>query len=375
MKKSSEELEALRQLSSFQFNDQCRDFLLSKPFNWTAIYNQAKLEGLAGICFFNLQHHSLQNHIPENIFLSFKNWYYQNMINYMLCEKTLKKIMFACSVPTIVMRGMSLTKRIYNHAGIRSFSDIDILVQPADFTSFTDTLKKLGYTPYSQYGSLFQNQGIFIDVHTDVFGISRIDSRKFLVTFDHRDLWEMAETLEFADFSCRILSVEHEILLSCYHTMKHSFLKRIWLIDIAKLFLHAHKEFDWNHFIEQARCANLNIPVYYVLSYVNHWVSDIIPRQVLQHLKTFTETRIQQRLYGQVVQHRKSFPFAELFFVSQIDKLSQKLKYLYEVAFPKPTVRQQIFQPYFLPALKFLFFPMRIFQIFKLLFKFAAINI
>jgi hypothetical protein len=42
---------------------------------------------------------------------------------------------------------------------------------------------------------------------------------------------------------------------------------------------------------------------------------------------------------------------------------------LYEVAFPKPAVRQQLFKFYSIPCLKIIFFPIRLLQILGILGK------
>lgn len=370
------ESKLLQELSTLQLQPQKLSALISfieRSFpDWSILYNLSIKEGLTGLIFNNLRNFQLTGRIPETACNLFRKNYFDNMFCYLRCEKAILELLNSTTTPMIFMRGITLTNRIYNSAGVRPFSDIDILIRQQDQEIFLGTLKSIGYIPFPMYPNVLEKNGIIIDLHTDTFGSSRIQSRSELISLDEEHLWNSAINMTIGDRNIRILSPEYELLIGGYHVMKHSFLKLIWLLDIAT-FLKKQPDFNWQYYIELSANYNLNMAGYYVLNYVKRYTGVNIPHSVLSRLRNFNENKIIYRIYKNIITTRKSIPVAELFFVGQFKQLSAKIRFLTESAFPASRVRKQIFPVYKFPVVKILFFPLRILQIFRLIFRIALL--
>jgi len=335
----------------------------SPSVNWDRFYHLAKKEGLAGLCHRIALTTSFQQHIPPQVFALLQNSYYQNFVNYLMCEKAVMELLSIIHCPLIFMRGISAIYRLYESPGMRGFSDIDMLTKTRDFENVAQTLLKAGYSTYQDYDHLFHKNGIFIDLHSDVIGISRIKARIYISTLDHEDLWRTSKPVNISGLSLNILSAEYEILILCYHFMKHSFLKLIWLVDIAKLITNT--KIDWSEFIKLAAITRMNFSSYYGLQYVNQWAGEVVPPFVLEELHQFKSSSLQQRIIRKMQQKRTPAPFAELLFSLQLPEKIRRFQYLLEAAFPSGQVRKQIFRPYAFTILKVFFFPFRFIQLMK----------
>ncbi len=332
--------------------------------DWNSVANRIISEGLAGICYEVLLKE--KRDVPEWLEQLFRFHYYDNVARFIQCEKSLCNLLNSVKVPMVLLKGLALIPRFYGSAGLRSFSDIDILIRSADNMRFNKQLKRTGYQRDENSLDLYTDDGMILDVHTDLFGTARIQSRKLAVKMSPEIPWTRTRYFTFAGKNVLCLEPELEILFLCYHMVKHSFLKLIWAVDIAKIFLTFQNKFRWNYFARLSAESNLNVFSYYGLHFVNEIVKGLVPEAILGELLSFQPNALQTSMYRAATQGHKVHQFAELFFISSIHSNERKLAFIKEVAFPAAQVKKQIFRGYKFPLLKIVFYPMRVFQILRI---------
>jgi len=332
-----------------------------KYFDWNRIANRAVSEGLAGLCYEVLPRE--KRDIPGWLEQLFRFHYYENVARYIRCEKSLSKLMDSVNVPMVVLKGMALVPRFYGFSGVRGFSDIDVLIRSTDKSRFKNQLKNTNYIKDDSDQNLYHDDGVILDIHTDLFGTARIQSRKLAVKMNAEIPWSKTRNFSIAQKKGLCFEPELEILFLCYHMVKHSFLKLIWTVDIAKIILTYKNKFRWDYFVELSAESNLNVFSYYGLHFTNEIVRGLVPGEILGQLRTFQSNALQTSMYNAVMQGQKVHQFAELFFLSSIQSANRKLAFIKEVAFPAASVKKQILCGYKLSLLKIGFYPIRVFQI------------
>lgn len=338
--------------------------LQQKYIDWNRIANRAISEGLAGVCYEVLLRGKRE--IPDWLEQLFRFHYYENVARYMRCEKSLCNLLEKTTVPVVLLKGMALVPRFYESPGLRGFSDIDILIRPHDRYRFENQLKNTNYTVEDSGDNMYHDDGVILDIHGDLFGMSRIQSRKLAVAMNAELPWTKTRHFSIAQKDVLCFEPELEILFLCYHMVKHSFLKLIWAVDIAKIILTHKNKFRWDYFAELSRDSNLNVFSYYGLHFANEIVRGLVPGDKLEQLKTFQPSALQASMYRAAVQGHKVQQFAELFFLSSIQSANKKLAFLREVAFPAASVKKQIVRGYNFSLVKLIFYPLRVFQIFRI---------
>lgn len=162
-------------------------------------------------------------------------------------------------VPLLAFKGPVLSQQLYGHPGLRSFSDLDVIVAPRDADAGEALLRRLGYRdsmPMSDAErrtnrrfageALFTNDGngVLVDFHT------LFSNRQFPIRLSFDDVWNRRATVAgipaFGDVDL--------VLLTCSHAAKHLWHKLEYLAQIAAL---ARMPLDWTEVERRAREARV----------------------------------------------------------------------------------------------------------------------
>jgi hypothetical protein len=211
-------------------------------------------------------------------------------------------------VPVIVLKGVALCEGVYPHLGIRTFGDMDLLIQRPDLTRVSRILMELGFQPgflslrpggedFIAH-TLFEKPGlkpIIVEPHWSLGPpYPNIDGINYLP-----GLWERAVKATVAGVDTLVLSPEDFLLHLCLHLFKHR-LGPFWLVSACDIteFVHCYqKSLDWQAFLQRARDWKVVLPTHFSLAKTAELFQPPIPRLVLNTLMSHQPSRRERFLF------------------------------------------------------------------------------
>lgn len=138
------------------------------------------LESHLSAFFYPLRKEDASENIPDSISKIALKCYYDNIGRNTLLLNALKEIAQACSdsgIRLIPLKGAELLLNEYENIGLRQLSDLDVLIQKSDLSTFRELMRALGYketlmlprraavlidhpSPY-----LYVRKGLHVDLH------------------------------------------------------------------------------------------------------------------------------------------------------------------------------------------------------------------
>lgn len=150
----------------------------------------------------------------------------------------------------LILKGLAYSHILYDGHYVRPYSDIDIFIDRSDYQQVSTLLKSLGYQRYmSRQGQFVSFQNSFfddevpqtvIDVHWQIN--NRIEFHRY---FPFKSLYASAVCIDTGHMKFRTLNDIDSFILACfhYHAHRHEHKKRIWLYDLALLWMKMnHKQ-------------------------------------------------------------------------------------------------------------------------------------
>jgi len=151
-------------------------------------------------------------------------------------------------------KGPLLALNAYGNVARRQFTDLDILVSPADVTRCRDLLTSRGYMPVSaeeplnsghlhahrELQLLDEPANVRVEFHWRVAPHWQLP-RGFAVEFE--PLWQRAETVTVSGTEMRNLAPDDLLLILCVHATSHQWFRLQMVADVAWL-LHARRDLD-----------------------------------------------------------------------------------------------------------------------------------
>jgi hypothetical protein len=132
----------------------------------------------------------------------------------------------AAGVEPLLIKGLA-SALPYAEMALRPCTDIDLCVRPEQLPTAQSALR----------GS---NLSVLIDLHA---GIPDLPDREWIEVFDR------SRTFSLRDVEPRIPGAEDHLRLLCYHFVRHSGCRPLWLCDIAAAMEALPDDFDWDYFL------------------------------------------------------------------------------------------------------------------------------
>ena len=201
----------------------------------TQLIQENKLEGL----FFKYYPHLLD----QTLITQFKTrWKQQWMINFLYLEE-LTALLQLCKqhkINPIVLKGAALLSDIYFDYGSRHLSDIDLLVNHADWPSLKQILQQFDY---------HQVKEDKWEGNEHKFSVSKLKRGTELVIEVHSQLFYHCTLPPMTTFTIdNIPRLNHEwfLLHMCGHyAFQHTFLKLYWAFDLHLFIIKYQAEINW----------------------------------------------------------------------------------------------------------------------------------
>lgn len=238
-------------------------------FDWQEFLRLAEHHGVLPLIARNLITHA--RGLPPDIEQSLQSAYTANLRRSMWFAAELLRItryFEQRGLRTLPYKGPVLAQSAYGDLGLRSFSDLDLLVSPADFTHAKQALAELGYRPSQELAPAVERLWLrtgyersfdgaagknlvelqwnllphfyAVDAGVAEFQFDDLRKRAGRITFGVTQAPSNAEanaqprvpTAVQTDVPC--LSPEDSLLVLCLHAAKHLWTRLIWVSDIAE---------------------------------------------------------------------------------------------------------------------------------------------
>ncbi len=218
--------------------------ILSEGVDWSYVRDTAVRHGIIPLLYKRLKR-DMGNLVPNEVIFDFKSLFLSNYVhNYRSTERLLQILdnFNNSGIEAIPFKGPALAVQVHGDIGMRSFSDLDILINDKDFEKMYDKLIKIGYIPLYPIDSktkkylamigkdlTFLGNGQHLDVHW------KLTERFLSVSFDMDLLWQRSDLISFNQRDIRIISQEDTVIQLCVHATKHFWGELKWLADIIHL--------------------------------------------------------------------------------------------------------------------------------------------
>jgi hypothetical protein len=247
------------------------DAFLLKITDWAAFSKKIFQNGLAPLVYNTLKKIPNKDKIPEHVFNNFKKAYINILFKNKLKIKDFNAItrqLNEMNIDFIPLKGMIMIQDIYGDLGLRSMSDIDMLVRKEDVEKCKNIFLKSNWEIFDDPAESEYIAQVSETHHpyTFTFGYTKIELHKHLhpslysYQINMDDYWERAHKIDFQGVSAFNFALLDFILYLCIHQHKHltaeSSVSMKHFCDIAEVFRKHEHEIIWNTLLE--RCIQYN---------------------------------------------------------------------------------------------------------------------
>jgi Uncharacterised nucleotidyltransferase len=226
---------------------------LSK-LDWSEFLRLAEHHGVLPLAARNLIEHA--RGLPPEIERSLRSAYDANLQRSLWFTAELARIMQHFEhrqLRAVPYKGPLLAQSVYHDVGLRSFSDLDFLISPADFDRAKQALAEIGYRPSAHFTPAVERFWLrkgYERSFDSAVGPNLVELQWALLPhFYAADLHSddlRSDDLRVEDLLARAgrtavggcevpcLSPEDSLLVLCLHAAKHLWMRLIWLADIAE---------------------------------------------------------------------------------------------------------------------------------------------
>ena len=245
-------------------------------------------------------------------------------------------------VRVVVLRGLALAEYLYPRVDLRVQSDLDLLVKRDAMARALQRLRGLGFTPINDWQPHLLGRGsVLIDLHDEPLGADRIRSWRLLTPLDGDTFFAHAVPSTIAGSPAWLVTDRLQLPWLCFHALKHSFERMVWLWDIALLADRISREDGWEPVVTQIEALGLARPCYFSLRYAAARLGAAVPDRVLAVLRPAMDWR-ERALLRRHLDHEQIPFLAERIFARMIPSLPDRIGFWRETVVPRREVREQI---------------------------------
>ena len=250
----------------------------------------------------------------------------------------------AHDVPAIPFKGPVLAETVYGDLALREFSDLDILVCPADVLRAKAALKSLGYAPNVQLSEAEERACLASGYEYTFDGPAGknlleiqwgIVPRFYAVDFDCGAFFERSQTASIGGRRVRTISPEDLLVTLCVHAAKHAWIRLCWLRDLAGVL--ASQAFNWDIVEQRARDLGIQRILGVSLLLAHRLLAAAVPDSLRE---SWQGSREIDSLCKEIAQH---MPGAEQYSTESIEyfrlmlrlreRLSDKVRFAFRLTF------------------------------------------
>lgn len=242
-------------------------------------------------------------------------------------------------IPTLLLKGPSLTIRYYKDCGARPMSDIDVLIPRERAEAGIAVLQANGWKPefeeYLEYNLRYGRSMMFFNSDGFEFDLHWYPFFESLVNGNGADFWGKAVPLDFNGFPALAFCPADDLLHTIIHGVKWNPEPPIrWVADAMAILRNDEHAIDWQRFSEQVKKFKVVLKTKEAFNYLKLTFNAPIPDNVLQFLNSAPLTLSEKRICKFDKKNPDTIP----------DSFSGKLYHLFVVYLRQSNRRTQIGQ-------------------------------
>jgi hypothetical protein len=316
---------------------------------WESVKALAEVEGVVGLLYYHLKALDLLSSLPEPFTRQIEASYQKTKRHTLAIideAKKLSKGFEEARIRVVALQGLSILS-VYGDPGLRELGDADLMVKPGHKQRLKMLLWESGYRmPAFMYSDLLYKDGIWLDIHTHILNLERIQSRSYLFPEDLTPMWERA--IPFSDQSGSLLRLNpyDNFIALAAHALKHSYSRLIWLSDMHESLLQwGNKLNGLEGIVDRARFWRQEKVVLYALILMESIFELKVPFRVKSELGIQRLNIIEKHLLRLKLRGFSSNELCIGLWLCNIKGVGKKFKFIKETLFPKDEVMAQIFNP------------------------------
>ncbi|MDX8388080.1 MAG: nucleotidyltransferase family protein [Ghiorsea sp.] len=244
-------------------------------------------------------------------------------------------------IPVVNMRGLALAECYGEQIIYRPQSDIDLLFHESNILMAKQALGSAGFQPSHAYPNIFVRGNIQLDTHVDPLGIERIKAWQHLTPLRAQGFFDESSNQDFFGEEAALVAPTLMLPYLCFHALKHSFERFVWLYDIALMSKQIEQLGLWDELLEHVQKYTLERPCFFALSYAKEHLGAPVPSDIIKAIKP-SMGFIEKRLFRRHMKHQVIPFLAERLFSRMQPSFKHRLEFWRETIYPSYKVRKQM---------------------------------
>lgn len=234
----------------------------AENIDWNKLIELAFLHQVAPLLYYPLKRY-LPKQIPQPILDAFDIYYQKHKSKNELLTQELLEILQALDEKKIIavpFKGPLIAHQLYGDTALRSFRDLDFLIQEADISSVIEILKIRNYHVHYDL-SVKQQKAFWQYAGQDIF--HRQDKKisvephwafaptTLAIDICYAELFQRIERKNLKNVPIYSFTPEDTLIILCIHGSKELWGRLKWICDIAE-FINAYPRLHWQTVLTRA---------------------------------------------------------------------------------------------------------------------------
>lgn len=370
---------------------------LAQPLDWSYIFKIARQNCVLPLVSWNLTR-KFQELLSPEIKNRFDEYFQKHTrSNMFLTSKLIEviKLFKSNNIPVLPFKGPLLTMQFYGNIALRSFGDLDVLIQMKHLEAAIKLLEQNGYEAVKGINWLKRNDldivnhdikfvhkenKVLVELHW------KLSCSYFALPLDMRRLWNELETANCGGMQVNNLPFNDLLIYLCLHGGRHRWERISWICDINEM-ISSREDIDWEQITRQAKqlgCEKiLGLGLYLINEFFGRQ-TPVLERQANRDSELFKELtqQVRERLFSddphlEEVNNRAWFLEQQLFHLKLKGRLWDKLKlhvfysnyYFKQIFSPNSADEDLLHLPPWLSPIYYVTRPARLFYTYVVKFK------
>ncbi|TKB91034.1 MAG: hypothetical protein E8D41_11345 [Nitrospira sp.] len=285
-------------LAANQTPQQIHSDIINPQLSWEKTLGAACQLGIGPLLYARLGELGVRDKIPVDVLRQSKAHCFSSQARNMKVYAELKTVLEALTgegLPVIVLKGAVLAELVYQHVGLRTMADVDLLVDKKNLDKAGSILERLGYVPDEHHRDkhwyrehhhhlvpyVSSDGSMTIEIHWHII------ERTAFNDLPIEELWAHARAVKIASVPCLTLSAEHMLLHVGLHlSSPNRFQGQLrGLYDVAELLRRYGDDLDWTEVCRVATIADARKYLYVVLCLARDALGAPVPIVAIRQLR------------------------------------------------------------------------------------------
>lgn len=297
---SSAEVDLILQCASSKAADKNRELillLLESKIDWTYLLEMCVRHKILALVHFNLDKIASEA-VPKDVRGAFARFYQANVRKNLLLTAELLKILDLYhnhEIAAVPLKGAILAKQAYGNFGLRTTSDIDIVVREADFIPAQQLLVQSGYKAHSSNNPQRVRQAQYNKPGT-LLGVDlhyAFSPRNHFISVDSTPFWNNLTTSSLADREISVFNPEYMTIYLCLEGAKEHWRTLNRICDLSELI--CSQNINWKELLNAAKAIERQTTVYLGLYLAHTLLGTPIPNYVWNEVDSSLRIKLSKK--------------------------------------------------------------------------------